>query len=61
MAVERVDYYSDEDYQDALQSEQASEWGACPNCGLTVHVSDLGNENGVTACKHCYQQVRDGA
>lgn len=57
MAVERVDYYSDQDYEAALLSEQqqSNEYGSCPNCGATVHITDLGDENGKTCCKYCYQ------
>lgn len=36
------------------------EYGPCPNCGSSpVHISDLGNENGIICCKFCYFQVRE--
>ena len=50
MMVERVDYSSDEDFE---QAQQAEEYGSCPNCGATVHITDVGNVDGITKCKYC--------
>lgn len=36
-----------------------SEYGGCPTCKSTVHVSQLGNEDGQTCCMYCYEQVRE--
>lgn len=36
-----------------------SEFGRCPNCGTTVHISQLGNEGGMTCCFACYESLRE--
>ena len=37
-----------------------TEYGSCPNCNAQwIHISQLGNENGVTCCIHCYQKERE--
>ena len=34
------------------------EYGSCPNCGESVHITEMGSEDGVVCCRHCYQAVR---
>ena len=34
------------------------EYGSCPNCGASVHTSEMGNEGGVVCCQYCFQEVR---
>ena len=36
-----------------------SEYGSCPNCNAQwIHISQLGNENGITCCLYCYESER---
>jgi len=39
---------------------EEDEYGFCPNCKApNIHISELGEENGIVVCKHCYQSVKD--
>lgn len=46
-------------YFQAQEDEYNSQHGACPNCGKTAHVSDLGKEpDGTVCCVNCYEEYR---
>lgn len=48
------------EYYEAQQAEYESQFGACPNCGATAHVTDLGKEvDGQVCCVNCYKQYRE--
>lgn len=38
--------------------ENENEYGSCPNCGESVHTSEMGSEADVVCCKHCYKEVK---
>ncbi len=58
-----MSYYGDfasaaeeqEAYEEHQREQYESECGSCPNCGKGTHQSELGSDNGVVKCIHCYK------
>ena len=48
----QAEHEAKEEYE---RQQYESECGSCPNCNATVHVSELGDDNGITKCTHCYK------